>query len=172
VWISQFDALMRTGDFLSATILIEADERSWFLSQRYRRSASARRRCLRRFSVIDFRQPSFAFFAPFIAASLVAGTVCAQTAPAPKSAKNAAASVVVVITNSRTVTLTELDATPTAGYLPKAIARNVAPGKKASATVATDKDCTFNLHGIYSDGTNSDLTSVDLCKDRNVNLID
>lgn len=122
--------------------------------------------------MIDFRQRWFAFIAPLIAATLMAGAAGAQSAPPPKSTKNAAASVVVVITNSRKVTLTELDATPTAGYLPKAIARNVAPGKKASATVSTEKDCTFNLHGIYSDGTNTDLTSVDLCKDKNVNLID
>jgi hypothetical protein len=122
--------------------------------------------------VINFRQQWFAFLAPLLAATLMAGAVGAQTAPAPKSAKGAGSSVVIVITNSRKVTLTELDATPTAGYLPKAIARNVAPGKKASATISTEKDCTFNLHGIYSDGTNTDLTSVDVCKDKNVNLID
>ena len=69
------------------------------------------------------------------------------------------------------VALTELDATPTGTFIPKAIARNVAPGKKASANLATDKDCVFDLHGIYADGSKTESTGVDLCKDKSVNLV-
>ena len=89
-----------------------------------------------------------------------------------KTPKKATASVVVVIANSRSVALTELDATPAGLYLPKAIAFKIAPGKKISVIVATDKDCVFDLHGAYADGSSTDSTSVDLCKDRNVNLVD
>jgi hypothetical protein len=39
-------------------------------------------------------------------------------------------------------------------------------------TVATDKSCAFNLHGAYADGSSTDSTSIDLCKDKNVNLIE
>jgi hypothetical protein len=52
------------------------------------------------------------------------------------------------------------------------IVSNLAPGKKISVTVATDKSCVFNLHGAYADGSSTDSTSVDLCKDKNVNLVE
>ena len=80
--------------------------------------------------------------------------------------------VVVVVTNSRAVALTELDATPSGGTLPKGIVSNLAPGKTLSVSVATDKSCLFALHGTYADGSSGDLTSVDLCKDKNVNLVE
>jgi hypothetical protein len=41
-----------------------------------------------------------------------------------------------------------------------------------SASVATDKSCVFALHGAYADGSSTDSTSVDLCKDKNVNLVE
>jgi hypothetical protein len=127
-----------------------------------------------------FLGKSFAFATLLVGVASMAGAARAQMAaptpatamaPAAKPHKNAAASVLVMVTNSRDVALTELDATPTGTYIPKAIARNIAPGKKASVSVATDKECVFDLHGIYADGTNTDSTSVDLCKDKNVNLV-
>jgi hypothetical protein len=63
------------------------------------------------------------------------------------------ATVVVLITNSRAVVLTKLEATPSDGTLPKAIVSNLAPGKKTSAKVATDKSCVFKPHGDYADGS-------------------
>jgi hypothetical protein len=81
-------------------------------------------------------------------------------------------SVVVVVTNSRSVALSELDATPSGETLPKTIVSNLAPGQKISVSIATVKSCMFNLHGAYADGSNTDSTSVDLCKDKNVNLIE
>jgi hypothetical protein len=92
--------------------------------------------------------------------------------PQKKPQKKVTPSVVVVVTNSRSVALTKLDATPSGGTLPKAIVSNLAPGKKISVTVATDKSCVFNLHGAYDDGSNTDSTSVDLCKDKNINLVE
>jgi hypothetical protein len=136
-----------------------------------------------------FHGKSFAFVASVIGAALITGAASAQTAapaPAPaagapaapvakpqkKSQKKVTPSVVVVVTNSRSVALTELDATPSGGTLPKTIVSNLAPGKKLSVTVATGKSCVFNLHGAYADGGSTDSTSVDLCKDKNVNLVE
>jgi hypothetical protein len=140
-----------------------------------------------------FHGKSFAFVASVIGAALITGAASAQTAapvPAPaadapaapvvkpqkkpqkKSQKKVTPSVVVVVTNSRSVALTELDATPSGGTLPKTIVSNLAPGKKISVTVATGKSCVFNLHGAYADGSSTDSTSVDLCKDKNVNLVE
>jgi hypothetical protein len=89
-----------------------------------------------------------------------------------KPQKKMMSSVVVVVTNSRSVALSELDATPSGEALPKTIVSNLAPGQKISVIVATAKSCVFNLHGAYADGLNTDLTSIDLCKDKNVNLIE
>jgi hypothetical protein len=124
-------------------------------------------------SMIRFCGKSSAFVASFIGAALVAGSVLAQTtAPRAKAPKKATSSAMVVIANSRAVALTELDATPAGRFLPKVLLRNLAPGKKASVSVATDEDCVFNLHGAYADQSSTELPNVDLCKDKNVNLVD
>jgi hypothetical protein len=139
---------------------------------------------------------SFAFVASIIGAALMTGAASAQTAapvpPAPvanapsaaapvakaqkklhkKPQKKVMSSVFVVVTNSRSVALNELDATPSGETLPKTIVSNLAPGQKISVVVATIKSCVFNLHGAYADGSNTDSTSIDLCKDKNVNLIE
>lgn len=118
-----------------------------------------------------FHGKSFAFVALAVGAALMAGAVRAQTAAPAKPQKKATASVVVIVANSRDVALTELDATPSGLFIPRKIVSNLAPGKKTSVTVATDKDCVFDLHGVYADGSNTDSTSVDLCKDKNINLL-
>ena len=136
---------------------------------------------------------SFAFVASVVGAALMTGAASAQTAgPAAnvlaasvpnapparvakaqkKVQKKVTSSVVVAVTNSRSVALSELDATPSGGTLPNTIVSNLAPGKTISVTVATAKACVFNLHGAYADGSSTDSTSVDLCKDQNVNLVE
>jgi hypothetical protein len=106
--------------------------------------------------------------APLAAAPVAKGQKKSQK----KSQKKLAPSLVVVVTNSRSVTLSELDATPSGGTLPKTIVSNLAPGNKLSVTIATVKSCVFNLRGAYADGSSTDSTSVDLCKDKNVNLVE
>ena len=135
---------------------------------------------------------SFAFVASVVCAASMTVAASAQTAapvpPAPvahapsaaapvakaqkKLQKKVMSSVVVVVTNSRSVALSELDATPSGETLPKTIVSNLAPGQKISVSIATVKSCMYNLHGAYADGSNTDSTSVDLCKDKNVNLIE
>jgi len=120
-----------------------------------------------------FRRTWLTFVASVAGAALMTGAACAQTAaPAGKPQKKPTASVIVIVTNSRSVALTELDATPSDLFLPKAIVSHLAPGAKASAVIATDKDCVFDLRGMYSDDSVTELPSVDLCKDHTVNLID
>ncbi len=88
----------------------------------------------------------------------------------PKAARKAV--VVITVSNKRAVALTELDATPAGGVESAKILGNLAPGKKASAKVEHDKDCTFDLHGIYEDGATTDMPGIDLCKDKTVNLVE
>jgi hypothetical protein len=109
-------------------------------------------------------------FAWLAGAVAMTGTVSAQTAkPSPKA--SASASVTITVTNRHSVALVELDATPTGLFIPKKLVANLAAGKTASAKVATDKDCVYDLHGIYADGTDTDSPSVDLCKGKTVNLL-
>lgn len=139
---------------------------------------------------------SSALVALAVGAALMAGAASAQTAaPAPAApAANAPAStvadappvkapvakprkkmtptVVVLVTNSRAVALTELDAGTAGGAQAKQIVANLAPGKKTSVKVPHGKSCVFDLHGAYADGSSTDLTSVDLCKDNKVNLVE
>src|SRR5260370_22708602 len=76
------------------------------------------------------------------------------------------ASVVLQITNSRSVALKELDATPSGLFLPKMILGALAPGKKATAKLAPDTDCVFDLRGSYADASSTESTGVDLCNDQ------
>jgi hypothetical protein len=138
-------------------------------------------------------EKSFAVAALVAGAAFLSGAAFAQTAapapdapaspptatvadaPPPKPAKphkKATPMVVVLVTNSRAVPLAELDAAPTGGAPAKQIVANLAPGKKTSAKLAHGKSCVFDLHGAYADGSSTDIASVDLCKDKNVNLVD
>jgi hypothetical protein len=140
-----------------------------------------------------FRATIFALVALTAGAALSAGGAQAQTAapaadapavnapaatiatPLPAKAKprkKIAPTIVVVVTNSRTVALTELDAAAAGGAQAKQIVANLAPGKKTSVKVVHGKSCVFDLHGAYEDGSSTNLTSVDLCQDKNVNLVD
>jgi hypothetical protein len=136
---------------------------------------------------------SFGLIALIIGAALAAGSADAQTAqpdapaanapaptvadappakPAAKPHRKTTPTVVVLVTNSRAVALTELDAAAAGGAEAKKILANLAPGKKTSVKVPHGKSCVFDLHGAYADGSSTDLASIDLCKDKTVNLVE
>jgi hypothetical protein len=109
--------------------------------------------------------------APAAPATTVGDQPPAKPTPA-KPRKKITPTIVVLVTNSRAVALTELDAAAAGGAQAKQIVANLAPGKKTSVKVPHGKSCVFDLHGAYADGSSTDLTSVDLCKDKNVNLVE
>ena len=83
-----------------------------------------------------FHTRPVALVASITGAALMAGALCAPTAAlatamTPKPQKKATGSVVVVVTNSRDVALTELDVTP-AGL----VLREVAPGVSVADVIA------------------------------------
>jgi len=96
----------------------------------------------------------------------------------PKAAKPAADAkakklpfVAVTVTNNRSVSLVDL----TASFSGKtgdsvSVAKDLPGGKKTVAHLAHDKDCLFDLHGVFDDGQTSDAVGVDLCKDKAINL--
>ena len=136
---------------------------------------------------------SFAFVASVVGAALMIGAASAQTAtpvpPAPvASAPSAAApvakaqkklhkkpqkkvmsSVVVMVTNSRSVALSELDATPR---------RNSTKDNCLQSRSRPKNFCEHRNRKILCVQPAwrlcrwTDSTSVDLCKDKNVNLIE
>src|ERR1700727_686118 len=91
------------------------------------------------------------------------GAAARPAKPAVKPHRKTTPIVVVLVTNSRKVALTELDAVAAGGGAEaKQIVANLAPGKKTSVKVPHGKSCVFDLHGAYADGSSTDLTSVDL----------
>jgi hypothetical protein len=133
-----------------------------------------------------------ALAAMFVGA-ITAGAAYAQTAPAapdagqtsgdgatkpkpkPKPAKPKVTklpSVAVVVTNSRKVGLTELDAA-LSGYGDSVkILGALAAGKKVVIHVEHDKPCLFDLHGVFDDLTTTEEASVNLCTEKKINLIE
>ena len=78
----------------------------------------------------------------------------------------------VTIDNRRAVALTELDAAAAGGAESAKILDGLAPGKKAVAKVAHGKDCVFDLHGAYEDGSTTDVPGIDLCKEKKLTLVE
>ena len=68
--------------------------------------------------------------------------------------------VAVTVTNNRSVSLVEL----TASFSGKtsdsvSVAKDLPGGKKTVAHLAHDKDCLFDLHGVFDDGQTSDASA-------------
>ena len=82
------------------------------------------------------------------------------------------ASVSVNVENKRAVALVELNATAAGGGPSAIILDGLAPGKKAVAKVAHGKDCVFDLHGAYEDGSTTDVPAIDLCKEKKLSLVE
>jgi hypothetical protein len=132
-------------------------------------------------------------WAAILTGALAVGTASAQTAPAapdagetagdatakpkpkPKIAKPKVAklpSVAVLVTNSRKVALTELDGAISGHGDSVKILGPLGAGKKAVIHVAHEKPCLFDLHGVFDDLTTTDESSVDLCTDKKINLVE
>jgi hypothetical protein len=103
-----------------------------------------------------------------------AGDEATKPKPKPKIVKpkaNKLPSVAVVVTNSRKVGLTELDGA-LSGHDSVKILGSLGAGKKVVIHLAHDKPCLFDLHGVFDDLTTTDESSVDLCTDKKINLVE
>lgn len=115
---------------------------------------------------------SFAQTSPLPAADS-AGAPAADSAkakPKPKPKKPVEATIAVEVINSRTVALTSLVGAISGTPDSKKIAGPLAAGKKATAHLAHDKACLFDLHAVFEDGAVTDAPGVELCKDKKINL--
>jgi hypothetical protein len=80
--------------------------------------------------------------------------------------------VSVTITNQRKAGLKELSAAAAGGPKSRKILSNLAAGGKAVVKLGKGKDCLYDFHAVYDDGQSADLTSVDICKDQSLNLVE
>jgi hypothetical protein len=121
-----------------------------------------------------------------IAAGFAATNALAQTDAAPAAAPAAAApdaaaakpkpkakpTIAVIITNHRSVGLKDLAAAAAGGPTSKKIVANLGPGAKKTVRLGKGKDCLYDFHATYDNGESADLTSVDICKDKTIDLVE
>ncbi len=93
-----------------------------------------------------------------------------KMAPLKKMKVKAMPKVSVTVSNKSGQGLVELDAAISGGAESAKIAGPLADGKKTVVSVAHDKACLFDLHATFDDGSTSDGSGVDLCKDKKVNF--
>jgi hypothetical protein len=110
--------------------------------------------------------------APAADAAAAAPAAAAPQKPKPKPKKVTPPSVDIVVANNRAVELIALLAAPAGSPESKKIAGPLAPGKKVVVHLAHDKACLFDLHGDYADGATTDAQSVELCKEKKINLVE
>ncbi len=117
-------------------------------------------------------------FQPGAAAAAEMAVPKAKPASAPAAKRHPAsrrratpAGLTVTITNKRSVGLVELEAGPAGGELKK-VQGPLAFGRKAVAHLPRAKDCLYDIKGHYADEADTELTGIDLCKDKAINLTD
>jgi hypothetical protein len=120
--------------------------------------------------------------AAFLAAGFSSAGVSAQTdaapaatpdaAPAKKPKPKAKPTIAIVVTNHRSVGLKELAAAGAGGPATKKIVTDLKPGDKKTVRLGKGKDCLYDFHATYADGASADLSSVDICKDKTIDLVE
>ena len=78
----------------------------------------------------------------------------------------------VTVTNQRAIGLKELDAAAAGGSKTRKIVTKLAAGGKTVVKLGKGKDCLYDFHAVYDDGQSADLASVDVCKDKALNLVE
>ena len=119
-----------------------------------------------------------------IAAATLFGVVAApalaqnsESAPAAAPMKSkakpktpAGSTVTVTVTNWREADLVELQAAESGSANWKKVLGALKAGQWTSAKVPQGKNCRVDLRGKYTDGESADVSDVDICADKTVNL--
>jgi hypothetical protein len=101
-----------------------------------------------------------------------AAPAAADATPAKHKPKAKPSTVAVVVTNHRSVGLKELSAAAAGGSKTKKIVSDLKSGAKKTVRLGKGKDCLYDFHATYDDGASADLTSVDICKDQTIDLVE
>jgi hypothetical protein len=96
----------------------------------------------------------------------------APAAAAPMKSKQtpAGGAVTVKVTNWREADLVELQAAESGSANWKKVLGALKAGQWASAKVPQGKNCRVDLRGKFADGKLADVSNVDVCADKTVNL--
>jgi hypothetical protein len=88
----------------------------------------------------------------------------------PKPKTPAGSTVTVTVTNWREADLVELQAAESGSANWKKVLGALKAGQWTSAKVPQGKNCSVDLRGKYADGKSADVSNVDICADKTVNL--
>jgi len=107
---------------------------------------------------------------------IVAPALAQNTAPAagakPKPKTPEAATVTVLVTNSRKTDLVELKAAESGSASWKRVLGALKTGAHASAQLPKTFNCRFDLHGTFANGESMEASDVDVCAQKTLNLTD
>jgi hypothetical protein len=104
--------------------------------------------------------------------AIAAGALLAGEAGVVAAAKP---TILLNITNHRKISLVELHATADGESSARSVVKALEPGGSKVVKFRrgkSGKNCFFELHATYEDGTFTDFTHFDLCKDETINLVD
>jgi hypothetical protein len=84
--------------------------------------------------------------------------------------KTPGGTVTVTVTNWRMADLVELEAAESGSANFKKVLGALKAGQRTSAKVPQGKNCHVDLHGKFADGKLADVSNVDVCADKTINL--
>ena len=114
-----------------------------------------------------------ALIAVVAAPALAQNSESTPTKPVPMKAKPnapAGATLTVKVTNWRMADLVELQVAESGSGKWKKVLGALKAGQWTSAKVPQGKNCRVDLRGKYADGKSADVSNVDICADKSVNL--
>jgi homogentisate 1,2-dioxygenase len=106
---------------------------------------------------------------------IVAPALAQNTAPAaaakPKpKASTDAATVTVMVTNSRKADLVQLQAAESGSVAWKKVLGPLKAGAHAAAVLPRQFNCRVDLHGTFADGQTMEASDVEVCTEKTLNL--
>ena len=114
-----------------------------------------------------------ALFGVVAAPALAQNSESAPTAAAPMKSKPktpAGGTVTVTVTNWRMADLIELEAAQSGSANWKKVLGALKAGQRTSAKMPQGPSCRVDLRGKFADGQSADVSNVDVCADKTVNL--
>jgi hypothetical protein len=115
-----------------------------------------------------------ALFAVVAVPALAENSESAPTAAAPRKSKPktpADGTVTVKVTNWREADLVALEVVESGSSNWKKVLGALKAGQWTWATVPQGKNCHVDLRGKYADGKSADMSNIDICADKTVDLV-
>jgi hypothetical protein len=115
-----------------------------------------------------------AMFAVVAAPALAENSESAPTAAAPMKSKpktSADGTVTVRVTNWREADLVELQMVESGSSNWKKVLGSLKAGQWTWAKVPQGKNCHVDIRGKYADGKSADVSNIDICADKTVDLV-